>query len=100
MKKILLALAFLALAGPVHAADKKIVLIAGRASHGPGAHEHRAGCLLLQSALNGVPGVSAVVCATEGTAAAAAVAAMSLQKSRRCMRSSPLSQAFCLRRNG
>lgn len=43
------------------AADKKIVFIAGNPSHGPGEHEHRAGCLLLQSCLQGVPGVTTVV---------------------------------------
>ena len=31
---------------------KKVVLIAGRPSHGYGAHEHKAGCLLLADALN------------------------------------------------
>lgn len=36
---------------------KKIVFIAGRPSHGPGEHEHRAGCLLLASCLEGFPGV-------------------------------------------
>jgi type 1 glutamine amidotransferase len=40
---------------------KKIVLIAGAPSHGPGEHEHRAGCLLLKSCLDRIPGtVSAV----------------------------------------
>lgn len=43
------------------AADKKIVLIAGKPSHGPGAHEHRAGCLLLQKCLAGFPGVKVFV---------------------------------------
>ncbi len=43
------------------AADKRIVLVAGRPSHGPGDHEHRAGCLLLQQCLNQVPGVHAEV---------------------------------------
>src|SRR5437867_2980663 len=43
------------------AADKKIVLIAGRPSHGPGEHEHRAGCLLLKSCLDKVSGISSVV---------------------------------------
>lgn len=42
-------------------ADKKIVLIAGNPSHGPGHHEHRAGCLLLQKCLNQIPGVTGVV---------------------------------------
>ncbi|MCH7990069.1 MAG: DUF1080 domain-containing protein, partial [Planctomycetes bacterium] len=31
---------------------KKIALIAGKKSHGYGAHEHRAGCMLLANALN------------------------------------------------
>ena len=46
----------------VTAARKKIVFIAGRASHGPGEHEHRAGCMLLADQLNksGMP-VDAVV---------------------------------------
>jgi hypothetical protein len=43
------------------AADKKIVLVAGRPSHGPGHHEHRAGCLLLQKCLNEIPGITSVV---------------------------------------
>ncbi len=43
------------------AADKQIVFIAGVPSHGPGAHEHRAGCLLLQSCLDKVSGVTSVV---------------------------------------
>ena len=42
---------------PVRGADKRIVLIAGRPSHPPGMHEFRAGSLLLQKALSGVPGV-------------------------------------------
>jgi type 1 glutamine amidotransferase len=43
------------------AADKKIIFIAGGPSHGPGDHEHRAGCLLLQKCLSQVPGVTSVV---------------------------------------
>lgn len=43
------------------AADKKIVLIAGRPSHPPGMHEFRAGCLLLQQCLAGVKGVNVTV---------------------------------------
>lgn len=38
-------------------ADKKIVLLAGSASHGKGEHEFNAGCHLLQKCLNGIPGV-------------------------------------------
>jgi len=43
------------------AAEKKIVLIAGGPSHGPGEHEFRAGCLLLQSCLDKVSGINSVV---------------------------------------
>ena len=43
------------------AADKKIVFIAGVASHGPGEHEHRAGCLLLKSCLDQAGGFTSVV---------------------------------------
>ena len=42
-------------------ADKRIVLIAGKASHGPGEHEFRAGCLLLHKCLEQSPGISSVV---------------------------------------
>jgi type 1 glutamine amidotransferase len=43
------------------AADKRIILIAGGASHGSGDHEHSAGCLLFQKCLNTIPGVKAEV---------------------------------------
>jgi type 1 glutamine amidotransferase len=43
------------------AAEKKIVFIAGPPSHGPGDHEHRAGCLLLSQCVNQVPGITSVV---------------------------------------
>jgi hypothetical protein len=43
------------------AAEKKIVLIAGKPSHPPGMHEFRAGALLLQKCLSGIPGVSVTV---------------------------------------
>ncbi len=47
-------------------AAKKVVFVAGKASHGYGEHEHRAGCLLLAKALEaGMPGYEAVV-VTEG----------------------------------
>lgn len=39
------------------AADKKIILIAGKPSHGAGEHEHRAGMLLFQKCLTGYPGI-------------------------------------------
>lgn len=41
--------------------QKKIVLVAGPPSHGPGDHEFRAGCLLLQKCLNALPGITSVV---------------------------------------
>jgi type 1 glutamine amidotransferase len=49
------------------AADKtKIVFVAGKQSHGWGAHEHKAGCMLLAEKLNkNMPNVEAVV-VTEG----------------------------------
>jgi type 1 glutamine amidotransferase len=47
----------IALAGITSVAEQakpaRIVLIAGRPSHGPGMHEHRAGSMLLQKALSG-----------------------------------------------
>jgi type 1 glutamine amidotransferase len=41
---------------------KKLVLVAGRPSHAPGEHEHRAGCLLAEKCLDdaGLPLVTAV----------------------------------------
>jgi hypothetical protein len=45
----------------VDPSGKKIVFVAGPPSHGPGEHEYRAGCLLLQKCLSGVPGVQSVV---------------------------------------
>lgn len=39
------------------AADKKIILLAGSASHGSGEHEFNAGCHLLKKCLDGVPGL-------------------------------------------
>lgn len=62
MKPLLFILAVLASAiWPATAADKKIVLIAGRQSHGPGDHEFRAGCLLFKTFLDKVPGITSVV---------------------------------------
>ena len=43
------------------AADKRIILIAGRPSHPPGMHEFRAGSLLLQKCLAATPGVTVQV---------------------------------------
>jgi type 1 glutamine amidotransferase len=43
------------------AADKRLVILAGRPSHPPGAHEFRAGCLLLQKCLARVSGLTTLV---------------------------------------
>jgi type 1 glutamine amidotransferase len=63
MRKLILPLLAVAVLWNLNtlAADKKIVFIAGTPSHGPRQHEHRAGCLLLQSCLANVPGVTSVV---------------------------------------
>jgi type 1 glutamine amidotransferase len=60
---LLVVLALLAaLAAPARAADtKRIVLLAGSASHGSGEHEFRAGALLLAECLRTVPGIEAIV---------------------------------------
>ena len=55
---LVLVAAAVAASFPVRGADKRIVLIAGRPSHPPGMHEFRAGALLLQKALSGVPGIT------------------------------------------
>jgi hypothetical protein len=60
MKTILSILLFVAVT-PAFAADKKIVLIAGKPSHPPGMHEFRAGSLLLQQCLANTPGVGVTV---------------------------------------
>ncbi len=57
MKKLILTLAAVAVTFSVGAADKKIIFIAGKPSHPPLAHEHRAGSLLLAKCLQGFPGV-------------------------------------------
>jgi type 1 glutamine amidotransferase len=61
MKRVLFAPIALALALTASAGNAKIVFLAGPPSHGPGDHEHRAGCLLLKACLDKVPGVSSEV---------------------------------------
>jgi hypothetical protein len=54
------AAALAGLAGAARSADapkKKLVMLAGRPSHGPGAHEFNAGVLLLKKSLAGVSGL-------------------------------------------
>jgi type 1 glutamine amidotransferase len=61
-KLIVIGLGLTLVAGSVLAADaRKVVFIAGRPSHGPGEHEHRAGCLLLKACLDKVPGITSTV---------------------------------------
>lgn len=55
--RLLLGLAVTFLVTTIHAADKRIILVAGKKSHGPGDHEFRAGCLLLEKCLNKLPGI-------------------------------------------
>ncbi len=47
------------------AADRKLVITAGKPSHGPGDHEFRARCLLLKKWLDHVPGITSVVYSKE-----------------------------------
>jgi type 1 glutamine amidotransferase len=61
MLRLSLITSLLLAAFTAFAADKKIILIAGKPSHPPGMHEFRAGCLLLQQCLAGVNGVSVTV---------------------------------------
>jgi type 1 glutamine amidotransferase len=64
MKRFLLgALMLLVAVGQsnVSAADKRILLVAGRPSHPPGAHEFNAGSMLLAKCLNATPGIKATV---------------------------------------
>jgi hypothetical protein len=59
VKKWIVRIAVLAafVGAAVGAEPKKIVFLAGGASHGPGDHEHLAGCLLLKACLEKTPGV-------------------------------------------
>ena len=57
-KKIEVIVLVVALAtGVAGATEKKILLIAGKPSHGPGDHEFHAGCLLLKQCLDRKPGI-------------------------------------------
>jgi hypothetical protein len=61
MKRFLIAFLGLVMACGVRAGDAKIVFLAGAPSHGQGDHEHNAGCLLLKSCLDKIPGVTTAV---------------------------------------
>jgi len=56
-------LAVLLLAAPAFGRQgpRKLVIVAGKQSHGPGDHEFRAGSLLLKKCLEGFPGLEVVV---------------------------------------
>jgi hypothetical protein len=57
-----LTMLLVAFTSQLHAADTaKIVLVAGKPSHGPGDHEFNAGCKLLAKCLAEVPGAEPVV---------------------------------------
>lgn len=62
---LLAALSAAAIGGPARAADapakKKIVFVAGGASHGFMSHDHLAGCTLLADRVNATPGYAATV---------------------------------------
>ncbi len=57
LRRFAIALLAALLAASSHAADKRVLLIAGPPSHGPGFHEHNAGVLLLQKCLAGTRGL-------------------------------------------
>ena len=57
----LLLLSVLVLCGSAAAADKKILLLAGSASHGRGEHEFTAGCNVLKKCLDSIPGITAEI---------------------------------------
>ena len=59
MKRICCLAGLLMFAATAFAADKQILLVAGKPSHPPGQHEHNAGVRLLAKWLNTVPGIHA-----------------------------------------
>lgn len=60
MIRLLMAAVLMAGATPVQE-TKKLVIVAGKQSHGPGDHEFRAGSLLLKKCLEGFPGLEVIV---------------------------------------
>ena len=61
MRTLLVAVLALSLTSAAPQETRKLVLVAGKQSHGPGDHEFRAGSLLLQKCLAKVPGLEVVV---------------------------------------
>jgi type 1 glutamine amidotransferase len=61
LRNAVLVLLAAAVAVTARADNKKIVMVAGTPSHGPGDHEFNAGTLLLKKCLDSVPGLDVVV---------------------------------------
>jgi hypothetical protein len=61
MRTLLVAVLALSLTAAAPQETKKLVLVAGKMSHGPGDHEFRAGSMLLQKCLAKFPGLEVVV---------------------------------------
>src|SRR5262245_26204297 len=61
LKRFLVLAGVLAAMATASAAEKKILLVAGNPSHGPGDHEFNAGSMLLAKCLNQTPGIKATV---------------------------------------
>lgn len=61
VRSVLVALATGLVVFSANAADKKIVIVAGKPSHGVGEHEFRAGALFIKSCLDKFPGVQVSV---------------------------------------
>ena len=59
--RLFLATAFALAAAISHAADRKLVMIAGPVSHPPLQHEFKAGSMLLQKRLENIPGLKTVL---------------------------------------
>jgi hypothetical protein len=59
--RFLLSTLLISASAVIHAADRKLVMIAGPVSHPPLMHEFRAGSMLLQKRLEGVPGLKTVL---------------------------------------
>ena len=59
--KVFCAVIFALCSLSIAAAEKKILLLAGKASHPPGQHEFNAGCQLLKQSLDAVPGITSEI---------------------------------------
>jgi hypothetical protein len=59
--RFLLSALLISASAVIHAADRKLVMIAGPVSHPPLMHEFRAGSMLLQKRLEGIPGLKTIL---------------------------------------